>query len=72
MADSRRGHVDRARTYEPGSVLSRIADEQRQLQQDAEGVFDAVEQEEDEPEQAQVTWPELWDARYNCRITPAQ
>lgn len=69
MADSRRGHVDRARTYGPGSVFARIADEQRQLQQEAEAEFDAAENQE-ELEQAQVTWPELWDARYNCTETP--
>jgi hypothetical protein len=41
-------------------VLARIADEQRQLQQEAEEEFDAAEEE---LQQAQITWPELWDAR---------
>jgi hypothetical protein len=58
--------------YGPGSVLARIAVEQRQLQQEAEEDFDAAEEQAGEPEQAQVTWPELWDARYKRRETIGQ
>lgn len=57
-AGQRAGHVSRARLFADGSVLARQLQEQRQLQQDA-----PAEQLSEPLRAAQITWPELWDAR---------
>jgi hypothetical protein len=55
---NREGHVSRARLLGEGGVLARRLQEQRQAQQQELGDAAAAEQQP-----AQVTWPELWDAR---------
>jgi hypothetical protein len=46
-----------------GGVLARRLQEQRQAQQQELGDAAAAEQQQQEHQPAQVTWPELWDAR---------
>jgi hypothetical protein len=62
---ARHGHVDRARLLGEGSVLGQLVraqQQQRQQQQDVQQQEDAAEPEQ---EAAQLTWPELWDARWD-------
>lgn len=63
-APSRVGHVSQARLFGEGSVLTRQLREQRQTQEHAA----AAPQPDTELPQApaQITWPELWDARWAC------
>jgi hypothetical protein len=60
---NREGHVSRARLLGEGGVLARRLQEQRQAQQQELGDAAAAEQQQQEQQPAQVTWPELWDAR---------
>ena len=56
----RPGHVSRDRIFGAGSVLARRLQEQRETQQ-VEAEAAAVPSGTDVV--AQITWPELWDAR---------
>lgn len=66
-AEGREGHVSRARLFGEGSVLARRLQEQRQQQQQQQQQLgqEADEQYHDQ-QPAQITWPELWDARWGC------
>ena len=61
MAADRAGHVSRSRIFAEGSVFARRLQEQRERQAQEQHVDAAAQHEALEP--AQITWPELWDAR---------